>query len=318
MVMVTVFDHGSFLLRNKIMCLVSGNVLFVFGNFATVMVISVDRYLSVVWSDRFPPSKPRTIAFIAITWVIAIGSSFPSLFGRLAKIRYKQMSHGCGPDWEGNCFYYIILNIAMFAFIVPAMVLCYTGVFLKVWRQKQVLRSKAFSKPSVVSTPMLVPPVQDDDNGDDYSKDIQTDDDDNPDEGTSSIILTPANSLDCTRSLNIKDSLTNHVKRQSKEGEGIHRGTLTTVIKNKNHRSMQRKLNIEKRVALTGTLLVLTTLGCWAPYCVVNSCVLSLRIPHWVVVAAVWLGSCNCLLDPLIYTFMQRRIGSHYRCFRSH
>ncbi|XP_041475363.1 5-hydroxytryptamine receptor 1-like [Lytechinus variegatus] len=279
------------------------------------MVISVDRYLSVVWSHRFPPSKPRTIVFIAITWAIAIGSSFPSLFEVVSEISYTQTSHSCAPDWKENCSYYTILNIIIYAVIVPAMVFCYVGVFLKVWRQQELLRSNDDKKPSVVNTSILERPVEgNDDNSDDYGKDIPTDGNGRQNEGTTSLILTPENSLDCSKSSSTDKPVAKHVKGRTKKD--THQEIMTRVIKNKNHRVLQKKLNIEKRVALTGTLLVLTTLVCWAPYCIVRSCVLSIRVPHWLVVAAVWLGYSNSLLDPLIYTFMNRRTGPLCRFLR--
>eukprot|EP00057_Strongylocentrotus_purpuratus_P032421 XP_787573.2 PREDICTED: probable G-protein coupled receptor 101 [Strongylocentrotus purpuratus] len=162
---VSVFDHGYFILHNKAVCFIHGNVLFAYGNIATVVAISVDRYLAVVWSARFPPSKSRTIVFIVFCWVAAIGSSSPSLFRGISSIRYKTISHNCSPEFREDCFYYVILNVIVFLVLVPTMVLCYVGVFLKVWRQQRLLRSYADEKPSIETNVSSV--TDNDDDGQD-------------------------------------------------------------------------------------------------------------------------------------------------------
>eukprot|EP00057_Strongylocentrotus_purpuratus_P001313 XP_001198035.1 PREDICTED: 5-hydroxytryptamine receptor-like [Strongylocentrotus purpuratus] len=315
---VSVYDHGYFLLHNKAVCFIHGNLLFAFGNFATVVAISVDRYLAVVWSARFPPSKSRTIVFIVFCWVAAIGSSFPSLSGVVSAIRYQKVSHSCSPDWQEDCFYGISLNLIIYVVIVPTMVLCYVGVFLKVWRQQRLLSSYADEKPSVVSNVCSLEDNDDDDHDHDQDRVPHADNDmpmdgiDRSSEGPTSLNLTPE-PMDYSQSSNTEEPDAEHAEGENEEKKTIQQENVIKGIKKKDRRSMQKKLNIDKRVALTGTLLVLTTLVCWLPYCIVNSCLLLINIPHWMGVATVWLGYSNSLFDPLIYSFMNRRIGARYR-----
>eukprot|EP00057_Strongylocentrotus_purpuratus_P014599 XP_011669073.1 PREDICTED: probable G-protein coupled receptor 101 [Strongylocentrotus purpuratus] len=170
-VIISVFDHGYFLLHNKAVCFIHGNVIFAYGVFASVFAISVDRYLTVVWSARFPPSKSRTIVFIVFCWVAAIGSSLPPLVGDVSAIRYKKHSHNCSPEFREDCFYGITLNVIIFLGIVPTMVLCYVSVFLKVWRQQRLLRSYADEKPSIASNVCSLEDTDDDDDDHDHDHD---------------------------------------------------------------------------------------------------------------------------------------------------
>ncbi|XP_030840956.1 5-hydroxytryptamine receptor 1-like [Strongylocentrotus purpuratus] len=312
---VTVFDQGYFLLHNKAVCYVQGNILFALGNFLTVLAISVDRYLAVVWSTRFPPSKSRSIVFIVFCWVAAIGSSFiPFLFRGVSSISYKTISHSCSPDFRENCFYGTTRNVIIFLVIVPTMVLCYVGVFLKVLRQQRLLRSYADAKPSIMSNVCSVEDNDDDDH--DHvthtDHDMQMDDIDQSIEGPTCSDLTPG-PMDYSQSSNIEEPDAEHAEGENEGNKTIQQENVMTGIKKKDRRSMQKKLNVDKRVALTGTLLVLTTLVCWLPYCIVNSCLLSINIPHWMGVVTVWLAYSNSLFDPLIYTFMNRRIAARYR-----
>eukprot|EP00057_Strongylocentrotus_purpuratus_P005300 XP_003730639.1 PREDICTED: D(2) dopamine receptor-like [Strongylocentrotus purpuratus] len=299
------------ILRDKI----HGSAFFAFGNFATISAISVDRYLAVVWSARFPPSKSRTIFFIVFCWLAAIGSSFPSLFGVVSAIRYQHISHSCSPEWQENCFYYVILNAIIFVVIVPAMVFCYVGVFLSVWRQQRLLRSYANAKPSIMSNVCSVEDNDDDDHDHGQDRVTHADNDmpmdviDQSNEGPTCSNLTPE-PMDYSQSSNTEEPDAELAAGENEGNKTIQQGNVMKGIEKKDHRSMQKKLNLEKRVALTGTLLVLTTLVCWLPYCIVNSCLLSINIPHWMGVVTVWLAYSNSLFDPLIYTFMNRRIAA--------
>ena len=238
---------------------IQGNVPFAVGNFLTVSAISVDRYLAVVWAARFPPSKSRTIVFIVFCWVAVIGSSFiPFLFRGVSSISYKTIPHSCSPEFRENCFYGTIRNVIIFLVIVPTMVFCYVGVFLKVLRQQRLLRSYADAKPSVVSN---LCSVDDHDHGQDRVTHADNDMpmdviDQSSDEPTCSN-LTPE-PMDYSQSSNTEEPDAEHAAGGNEGNKTIQQGNVITGIKKKDHRSMQKKLNIEKRVALTGKYFL-----CW-------------------------------------------------------
>ena len=61
-------------------------------------------------------------------------------------------------------------------------------------------------------------------------------------------------------------------------------------------------------VAIIGVLLVSTTVICWTPYNMSHStCLFETNFHHTVECMTMWLAYSNALLDPLIYTFMDRR-----------
>ena len=238
---------------------IHGNVLFAYGNIATVVAISVDRYLAVVWSARFPPSKSRTIVFIVFCWVAAIGSSSPSLFRGVSSIRYKTISHNCSPEFREDCIYYVILNVIVFVVLVPTMVLCYVGVFLKVWRQQRLLRSYADEKTSIETNLSSVTDNDDDDQDrvTHTDNDMPMDDMGQSIEGPTCSSLAPE-PMDYSQSSITEEPDTEHAEGEIEENKTIQQRNVMTGIKKKDRRSMQKKLNLEKRIALTGKYFL-----CW-------------------------------------------------------
>ncbi|XP_030840951.1 prokineticin receptor 2-like [Strongylocentrotus purpuratus] len=260
---VSVFDHGQFLVNNDVICLVgtpglngingTGAVGFFFGNFATILAISVDRYLTVVWSTRFPPTKSRTIVFIVLCYVVPLINVLPPIFKFLSDFKYHPDTHHCSPAWE-SCLYYIICFTIIFCITVLIMVFCYTGVVLTLRRQELQLRS--FSKDNRTAPPRVVTP-----------------------EPSGKILI----STDVTSYRNIKTaSSTDEVTKSSEDcltedffpsvdadveepsnclalkiqDQKDHEDEMTRrkrKLKKRNHQLMQGNLSMEKRVALTGT-----------------------------------------------------------------
>ncbi|XP_030854114.1 5-hydroxytryptamine receptor 1-like [Strongylocentrotus purpuratus] len=267
-----------------------GGTGFAFGNFATIMAISMDRYLTVVWSNRFPPSKRRIIIFIILSWTFPIANTIPPSFELISDFKYHPLTHHCTPVWE-VCLYYSICNIIVFGITVPVMVFCYIGVFWTLRRQQQVLRSYT------------------DENVDDSEQ--------------SKYVNNPSISLDnlSGQGGNVSETmeefsssnLDDHVVHGSEKGKNNQQETVKKKKQTAKRRSLQNKLTTDKRIALTGTLLVMTTVICWAPYSIVHACFIPIHATHSLGVFSMWLGYTNALLDPIIYSFMNRRVRARYR-----
>ncbi|XP_041453545.1 D(2) dopamine receptor A-like [Lytechinus variegatus] len=75
----------------------------------------------------------------------------------------------------------------------------------------------------------------------------------------------------------------------------------------KQHEARQRQFSADKRVAVMGALLVLTTLICWMPYLLVHSNYIRVNEGHWFGVFTMLLGYTNAIWDPLIYTFINKQ-----------
>eukprot|EP00057_Strongylocentrotus_purpuratus_P026905 XP_011681379.1 PREDICTED: tyramine receptor 1 [Strongylocentrotus purpuratus] len=76
---------------------------------------------------------------------------------------------------------------------------------------------------------------------------------------------------------------------------------------NRQREVRQSQLSVDKRVAIMGALLVLTTLICWMPYLLVHSNYIRVGEGHWFGVFTMLLGYTNAIWDPLIYTFINKR-----------
>lgn len=316
---VSVFDHGQFLINNPVMCLINGTgaVGFSLGNFATILAISVDRYLTVVWSTRFPPTKSRTIVFIILCYVISFINVLPPFFKFLSDFKYHPDTHHCSPVWEA-CLYYIICFVIVFCITVPVMVLCYTGVVLTLRRQELQLRS--FSKDNRTASPGVVTTkpggrmqISADVTSDRYTQAASSTD----------AVTKSAESCQTEDYFPSVDADTEEhsnngaLEMQDKKDPADERARRKRKMKKRNVRVMQGNLSMDKRVALTGILLVMTTVVCWAPYFIVHSCFIPIDSNHWMGVTTMWLSYANSLFDPLIYSFMNRRVRARYRALFS-
>eukprot|EP00057_Strongylocentrotus_purpuratus_P024442 XP_011678916.1 PREDICTED: medium-wave-sensitive opsin 1-like [Strongylocentrotus purpuratus] len=94
-----IFDDGYLLRTNPIVCTINGvcALTCAAGNFSNVMCIAVDRYISVVWSTRFPPSRRRVYFMIAFVWVFSITITMPPTFGFYSVFVYTGHTHHCTP-----------------------------------------------------------------------------------------------------------------------------------------------------------------------------------------------------------------------------
>ncbi|XP_041463166.1 histamine H1 receptor-like [Lytechinus variegatus] len=140
--MISVFDDGRLLKTYPVLCDFNGycTVLFSASSFATITCIAIDRYLSVVWSTRFPPSHRRSCIMVVGIWIFSASYAALPLVHFLSSFSYLDGTHHCSPIWE-NCFFYVVGFMVNYVVTIPIMFLCYVFVFRVIWK-KQVKLSE--------------------------------------------------------------------------------------------------------------------------------------------------------------------------------
>ncbi|XP_072168482.1 probable G-protein coupled receptor 101 [Diadema setosum] len=136
----SVYDNGHFLRNNKVVCTINGfcATFFKFGNFLTILMISVDRYLTIVWSVRFPPTRFRTVVFLVVCWTVPFVVAIPPAAKSLSKYEYLSDTHHCSPRWD--CPYYVIIFVFLYGIVLPVMLICYVAVFRTIRRQELLMK----------------------------------------------------------------------------------------------------------------------------------------------------------------------------------
>ena len=120
---------------------------FTVGNFTTTFVIAIDRYLTVVWSTRFPPTKRRAIILLAYSWVVAMLFAFFPTAGIASDFKYTVATHHCSPAW-GQCGYFTAWFVHIYGLILPVMMFCYWRVFRTIRVQEKRLNKYELTRPA--------------------------------------------------------------------------------------------------------------------------------------------------------------------------
>ncbi|XP_030850251.1 melanopsin [Strongylocentrotus purpuratus] len=138
--MISVFDDGRLLRTHPILCNFNGfcTVLFSASSFATITCIAIDRYLSVVWSTRFPPSHSRACIMVVGIWVFSASYATLPLVNFLSSFSYLDATHHCSPVWD-NCFFYVVGFMTNYVITIPIMFVCYLFVFRIIWKKEKKL-----------------------------------------------------------------------------------------------------------------------------------------------------------------------------------
>eukprot|EP00057_Strongylocentrotus_purpuratus_P009788 XP_011664262.1 PREDICTED: histamine H1 receptor [Strongylocentrotus purpuratus] len=140
--LVSIFDDGRLLKRNSSLCLFNGfcSIALPVASSFTVLWIAVDRYLTVVWSKRFPPSSLRTIFMIVSTWVASCVVAILPIFEVLSEYHYMHDTHHCSPVWE-MCEFYFVVFFAVYGLSIPIMVISYFFVVYHLCKKERKMQS---------------------------------------------------------------------------------------------------------------------------------------------------------------------------------
>nr|XP_054751833.1 uncharacterized protein LOC129257515 [Lytechinus pictus] len=140
--LVSIFDDGKLLEHNTGLCLFNGfcSIAFPVASSFTVLWIAVDRYLTVVWSKRFPPSNARTIFMIVSTWVVSCIVAILPLLNVLSEYFYMHDTHHCSPVWE-KCEFYFVIFFAVYGLSIPIMVVSYVFVVYHLCKKERKMQS---------------------------------------------------------------------------------------------------------------------------------------------------------------------------------
>ncbi|XP_078621319.1 uncharacterized protein LOC144887794 [Branchiostoma floridae x Branchiostoma japonicum] len=77
----------------------------------------------------------------------------------------------------------------------------------------------------------------------------------------------------------------------------------------------ERQQKIERRVALTGAILILTHYACWVPYSIIFGGAVH-GLPSWAVTLVMWVAYCSTIVCPVVYALTHKQIirGIHRLC----
>ena len=107
------------------------------GNFATIILIAVHRFLKVVAADKINLTSKHVSLMIAGAWAFALSVTVPQI-GKNATAVYTHSTHHCSPTW--SCAYFITCISIIYAVTVPTMIICYSAIFLKVRSSRKRLK----------------------------------------------------------------------------------------------------------------------------------------------------------------------------------
>uniref|UniRef100_G3TWL7 G protein-coupled receptor 101 n=1 Tax=Loxodonta africana TaxID=9785 RepID=G3TWL7_LOXAF len=120
--------------------LVSLTHLFAFASVNTIVVVSIDRYLSIIHPLTYPARMTLSKGYKLIygTWIMAILQSIPPFYG-WGKAAFDERNALCSMLW-GDSPSYTTLSVVSFIIIpLMVMIICYAVVFSAARRQHALL-----------------------------------------------------------------------------------------------------------------------------------------------------------------------------------
>ncbi|ERE65043.1 probable G-protein coupled receptor 101 [Cricetulus griseus] len=120
--------------------LVSLTHLFAFASVNTIVVVSIDRYLSIIHPLSYPSkmTNRRGYALLYGTWIMAIFQSTPPLYG-WGQATFDERNALCSMIWGASPSYTIVSVVSFIVVPLVVMAACYSAVFGAARRQHALL-----------------------------------------------------------------------------------------------------------------------------------------------------------------------------------
>ncbi|XP_012637943.1 putative G-protein coupled receptor 101 [Microcebus murinus] len=120
--------------------LVSLTHLFAFASVNTIVVVSVDRYLSIIHPLSYPSKMTQRRGYMLLygTWIVAILQSTPPLYG-WGQAAFDERNALCSMIWGASPSYTILSVVSFIIIPLVVMIACYSVVFGAARRQHALL-----------------------------------------------------------------------------------------------------------------------------------------------------------------------------------
>ncbi|KAI4001179.1 G protein-coupled receptor 101 [Homo sapiens] len=120
--------------------LVSLTHLFAFASVNTIVLVSVDRYLSIIHPLSYPSKMTQRRGYLLLygTWIVAILQSTPPLYG-WGQAAFDERNALCSMIWGASPSYTILSVVSFIVIPLIVMIACYSVVFCAARRQHALL-----------------------------------------------------------------------------------------------------------------------------------------------------------------------------------
>ncbi|XP_004639417.1 probable G-protein coupled receptor 101 [Octodon degus] len=110
--------------------LVSLTHLFAFASVNTIIVVSIDRYLSIIHPLSYPNKMTNRRGYMLLygTWIVAILQSTPPLYG-WGQAGFDERNALCSMIWGSSPSYTVLSVVSFIVIPLTVMIACYSVVF---------------------------------------------------------------------------------------------------------------------------------------------------------------------------------------------
>ncbi|XP_071492846.1 5-hydroxytryptamine receptor 1A-alpha-like [Diadema antillarum] len=309
--MASIFDEGRFLFSHRTVCQANGflSTWFSFTNLPLIFSIAFDRFLIIVCPPRHaPPKRLRIGLLIAMSWTMGFMVALTAATCWLSEFRYNVHTKHCSPVWSHEAFG--VANIVLrYAIVVPALVVFYAVITFYLWREGRRLKTYEISKPSLALTSRS--PSDRIGTLEESPSDRIGTLEESPSDRIGTLEENRSSSQTETAASASKDYLSVDSVEIDHHGNKEDDGSVPSVSANRKsawRTRRRRHLQAHSRVARVGAVLVFMSIICWTPYLLIHANYIRVSDDHWFGVFTMWLAYCNTVLDPLVYSCMNRRV----------